>query len=140
MSADVTSLPCLRWLSRRGSGGSQASRSSARPALAPLTNAAISLGSRISAGPPGSVDWRSATRPPGSFLASRQSPPLEPLQGLAQPSAAEVGCGHAVTDVHGQISLRMVVRMRVVASAGAAWAQIRSRALPYSPASSGLSM
>src|SRR5260370_42374941 len=49
--------------------------------------ARISLGSRIRAGPAGSVDWRRATRPPGSFLASRQSPPLEPLQGLAHPSA-----------------------------------------------------
>jgi hypothetical protein len=51
-------------------------------ALAPRTKARISFGSSIRAGPCGPVDWRSATRPPGSFLASRRPPPLEPLQDL----------------------------------------------------------
>src|SRR5260370_15458970 len=55
-------------------------------------NAWISWGSRIRAGLPGSVDWRSATRPPGSFLASRQAPPLS-LHGLRQPSAPRAAAG-----------------------------------------------
>jgi hypothetical protein len=40
---------------------------SARPALAPWTKARISWGSRIRAGLSGSVDWRNATWPPGSY-------------------------------------------------------------------------
>src|SRR5450755_1405546 len=76
----------------------------------------------------------------GQFLGLQAVAAVGAAPGLGPAVASEVGCGHAVTDVHDQISLRMVVRMPVVASAGAAWAQIRSRALPYSPASSGLSM
>src|SRR6266567_6042039 len=67
-------------------------RSSARPALAPSMKARISFGSRMRAGLFGSVDWRSATRPPGSFLASRQSPPLS-LHGLVQPSGPRLAAG-----------------------------------------------
>src|SRR5450759_1746069 len=54
--------------------------------------ARISLGSRMSAGPTGSVDWRSATLPPASFLASRQEPPLS-LHGLTQPSVPRSAAG-----------------------------------------------
>src|SRR6266545_1444816 len=62
----------------------QVRRSSPRPVLAPLTNARISSGCRMRAGLSGSLDWRRATRPPESFLASRQEP--WSLHGLRQPS------------------------------------------------------
>src|ERR1700722_8120019 len=67
-------------------------RSSARPVLAPSMKARISPGSRMRAGLAGSVDWRRATWPPGSFLASRPDPPLS-LQGLTQPARPRAAAG-----------------------------------------------
>src|ERR1017187_8137890 len=49
-------------------------------------NARISPGSRMRAGPTGSADWRRATRPRGSFLASSREPPFGLLHGFRQPS------------------------------------------------------
>src|SRR5450755_4732630 len=76
----------------------------------------------------------------GQFLGLQAVAPVGAAPGLGPVVVAEFGRGHPVMDVHGQISFRMVVRMPVVSSGGAAWALIRSRTLLYSPASSGLSM
>src|SRR6266571_1689860 len=84
--------PRQYWSWDGGTADGQVRSSSARPALAPWTKARISSDSRMRAGLSGSVDWRRATRPPGSFLASRQEPPLS-LQGLRQPSAPRLAAG-----------------------------------------------
>src|SRR5450755_4938280 len=55
--------------------------------------ARISSGCRMRAGLRGSVDWRRATWPLGSVLASRQEPPLGLLQGRVQPSGPRSAAG-----------------------------------------------
>jgi len=54
-------------------------------------SSSFTVGGTVS-GLSGSVDWRRAIRPPGSFLASRQEPPLS-LQGLRQPSGPRLAAG-----------------------------------------------
>src|ERR1039457_6214082 len=64
----------------------------------------------------------------GVFLGFRAVAAVGAAPGLGPSVGAEVGGGHAVADVHGQISLRMVRRVFSVSSVGAAWALMRSRA------------
>src|ERR1022692_4270851 len=113
LEADIRGHGRCPWLSAdvTGACSGQVSRSSARPALAPSMKARISAGSRIRAGLAGSADWRSAIWPPGSFLASRQEPPLS-LHGLRQPpgprSAAGIPLRAGSGDMRGSVLLQDV--------------------------------
>src|SRR3954470_14093047 len=62
-------------------------RKSASPSFTPVRKVDISRGVKTSAGPSGSVDWRTATRPSASFFTSTQAPPASSLHGLHQPRA-----------------------------------------------------
>src|SRR5579859_1585875 len=64
----------------------------------------------------------------GEFLGFQARTAVGAAPGFAPAVGAEVGGGHAVVDVHGQISLAMLRSMAAVLSAGAARALRRSRA------------
>src|SRR6266568_9470305 len=75
----------------------------------------------------------------GEFLGFQANAAVGTAPGLTPAVWAQLDGGHAVSDVHGQISLPISRSTFAVLSAGAAWAQIRSMTSRYAAASWGLS-